>query len=98
VASGGLEPATAIEPAAIKAIGDIGWDIAYEKPQGLADVVPPSGPVVGIALEAGLELPSLPDGTWQNWDLPALTPGEPDAAPTLVAAIEKKVQALLTQI
>jgi multimeric flavodoxin WrbA len=95
VVSGGVAPATAIEPAAIKAIGEMGWDIAYEVPQALADMVMPSGPATGIALEAGLNLPSLPAGSWQTWDLPAPTVANLGEAKALAVAIEKKIAALL---
>lgn len=95
VASGGLAPAAAILPLAIETIGEMGWDMAYEKPRGLTDVVTTFRPDVGIALEAGLDLPTWPDGTWQSWDLPAVAADDRGGARSLAVAIEKKIQALL---
>jgi len=98
VASGGLAPAETIYPAAVKAIGEMGWDLAYETPQGLKDVVTAFRPDVGIALEDGLGLPALPHGPWQNWDLPAIAADDEDGARSLATAIEKKIQGLLASV
>ena len=81
---------------AVKAVGEMGWDIAYEKPRKLADVVIPSGTAAGIALETGLDLPPLPGGAWQYWDLPSPAGNDPSAVKALAADIEKKVEGLLT--
>ncbi|MDJ0876710.1 MAG: flavodoxin family protein [Desulfobacterales bacterium] len=98
VASGGLQPAKAIAPAAIKAVGAMGWDLAYERPQHLDEVITRFRPDVGIALETGIELPALPDGDWRHWDLPPVAADDPAGAQALARAIESKVGAYLASI
>ncbi len=98
VASGGIEPRAAIHPAAVKAIGAMGWDLAYEKPQDLAASITTFRPNAGIALDTGLDLPPLPAGAWQDWDLPTAPADDPDGAQEVAAAIEKEVKILLAQV
>ncbi len=98
VASGGLTPAEAIAPAAIRTIGEMGWDLAYERPQHLDDVITRFRPDVGIALETGIALPALPDGDWRHWDLPPEAADDPAGAQKLARAIENKVNELLSSI
>jgi multimeric flavodoxin WrbA/protein-tyrosine-phosphatase len=96
-ASGGVAPAAALDPAAVRAIGEMGWDIAYEKPEALADCLERFRPEVGIALETGLDLPKLPTGRWVAWDLPDVPVHDPSGAREMAAAIADKVKGLLTQ-
>ena len=98
VASGGLEPASAINPAAVKAVGELGWDLAYEKPHALADVLAKYQPDLAIALNPGLELPELPIGSWQHWDLPPVSADDAAGALKLARVIEDKVNAILASI
>ena len=51
----------------------------------------------GIALAAGLDLPALPQGDWQTWELPAVAPDDPEGAAQLASAIETRVKALLAE-
>ncbi|MBL0712665.1 MAG: NAD(P)H-dependent oxidoreductase [Desulfosarcina sp.] len=97
VASGGIDPAAEIDPAAVKAVGAMGWDMAYETPQDLAGVMAGFRPDRGIALTPGLDLPPLPDGTWQTWDLPALTADDPEGAASLAKAVAAQVRTLLAE-
>ena len=98
VASGGLKPAEAITPAAIRTIGEMGWDLAYERPQRLDEVMTRFRPDLGIALEPGIELPPLPEGDWQYWDLPMETADDPDGAAKMALAVENRVNELLASI
>ncbi|MDJ0721608.1 MAG: NAD(P)H-dependent oxidoreductase [Desulfobacterales bacterium] len=97
-ASGGVAPAAELHPAAIGALGEMGWDIAYEKPGALAERIEGFRPEVGIALEAGLDLPKLPTGSWLVWDLPSVPVDDPAGAQELAAAVAEKVKNLLTQV
>ncbi len=97
-ASGGLAPAVELHPAAVKALGEMGWDIAYEKPADLAGRIARFRPEMGIALEAGLDLPALPTGGWQTWDLPDISAIEPAGARETAEALADKVKELLTQV
>ena len=97
-ASGGVAPAAELHPAAVKALGEMGWDMAYEKPADLSGCIARIRPDIGIALEAGLDLPALPKGGWQTWDLPAARTDDPAGARETAAVIADKVKELLTRI
>ncbi len=97
-ASAGVAPAAELHPAAVKALGEMGWDIAYETPADLSGCIARIRPDIGIALEAGLDLPALPEGGWQTWDLPAARAADPAGARETAAVIADKVKELLTRI
>ena len=97
VASGGINPAAAIHPQAIAAIGAMGWDLAYEAPRDLARVMANFRADQGIALAAGLDLPALPEGDWQTWELPALASDDPERLTRLAVSIESRVRRLLAE-
>jgi multimeric flavodoxin WrbA len=97
-ASGGLAPAEAIAAEAVKAVGAMGWDLAYETPQSLADTIAAQRPQMGIALEAGLDLPPLPEGDWQLWELPALAEKDLEGAQALAAELARRIEGLLTSL
>jgi hypothetical protein len=96
-ASGGIRAAEVIHPKAITAIGAMGWDLAYEEPRDLTRVMADFRADQGIALAAGLDLPALPQGDWQTWELPAVAPDDPEGAAQLASAIETRVKALLAE-
>ena len=97
-ASGGVAPAPEIHPAAVGALGEMGWDIAYEKPTDLAGSIQGFRPEVGIALETGLDLPALPAGRWETWNLPAVPVDDSAGAREAGAAIADKVKDLLDRV
>ena len=97
-ASGGVAPAAEIHPAAVGALGEMGWDIAYEKPADLAGSIQGFRPEVGIALETGLDLPALPAGRWETWNLPAVPVDDSAGAREAGAAIADKVKDLLDRV
>ena len=98
VASGGIRPAETIDPQAVAAIGAMGWDLAYEHPRNLPQVIADFRPNQGISLRAGLDLPALPEGDWQIWELPAVASDDPEGPAQLADALATRVKALVAEV
>ena len=97
-ASGGIRPAAIIHPKAVAAVGALGWDLAYEEPRDLTRVMADFRPDQGIALAAGLDLPALPEGDWQIWELPAVASDDPEGPAQLADALTTRIKALVAEV
>jgi protein-tyrosine-phosphatase len=67
-ASGGSEPATAINPTAVAVMAEVGIDIAHEHPKSWTDQVIADADVV-VTMGCGDTCPVIPGKRYEDWDL-----------------------------
>jgi arsenate reductase (thioredoxin) len=97
VYSGGSEPATEVNPAAIAAMAEKGIDIAAEQPQQWTMDMLEAVDVV-ITMGCGDSCPILPGRRYEEWVLPDPA-GQPlDAIRPIRNEIEQRVHTLLRQL
>jgi arsenate reductase (thioredoxin) len=97
VYSGGSEPATEVNPAAIAAMAEKGIDIAAEQPQQWTTDMLEAVDVV-ITMGCGDSCPILPGRRYEEWVLPDPA-GQPlEAIRPIRNEIEQRVHTLLSQL
>jgi protein-tyrosine-phosphatase len=97
VYSGGSEPASEINPAAVAAMAEKGIDITTEEPKRWTTDMLKTVDVV-ITMGCGDSCPILPGRRYQEWVLPDPA-GQPlDAIRPIRDEIEQRVRALLSQL
>lgn len=97
VYSGGSEPASEVNPAAVAAMAEKGIDIATEQPQRWTTDMLQVVNVV-ITMGCGDSCPILPGRRYEEWVLPDPA-GQPlDAIRPIRDEIERRVRALLSQL
>jgi arsenate reductase (thioredoxin) len=95
--SGGSEPGSEINPAAVEAMGELGIDISQEYPKPWTDEFVRAADVV-VTMGCGDACPLFPGNRYEDWDLddPA---GQPvDAVRAIRDQIGDRVRALLTSL
>jgi len=95
--SGGSEPASEINPAAIAAMAEVGIDITGEHPKPWTDEIVRTADVV-VTMGCGDTCPFFPGKRYEDWKLddPA---GQPVAAVRPVRdEIERRVRSLLAEL
>jgi hypothetical protein len=97
-ASGGSTPADRLSAETIAAMGESGWDLAYETPADLARQLASPPPAIGVALDAAIKLPLQAVGAWRRWELPPAAPGDAAQLRVLRDAIKSRVQALVSEL
>ncbi len=95
--SGGSEPGTEINPAAIAAMAEVGIDITGEYPKPWTDEIVQAADVV-ITMGCGDACPIFPGKRYENWDLPDPAGQGVDAVRPIRDTIEGRVRSLLTQL
>jgi len=66
--SGGSEPASALNPAAVAAMGEVGIDIAAEAPKRWTDEMARAADVV-VTMGCGDTCPVVPGARYEDWPL-----------------------------
>jgi len=95
--SGGSEPGTEINPAAIAAMAEVGIDITGEYPKPWTDEIVQAADVV-ITMGCGDACPIFPGKRYENWDLPDPAGQGVDAVRPIRDTIEGRVRSHLTQL
>ena len=95
--SGGSEPGSEINPAAIAAMAEMGIDITGEFPKPWTDEIVRAADVV-ITMGCGDACPTFPGKRYENWDLPDPAGQSVDAVRPIRDDIEKRVRRLLAQL
>lgn len=95
--SGGSEPGTEINPAAIAAMNEAGIDITGEFPKPWTDEIVRAADVV-ITMGCGDACPIFPGKRYENWELPDPAGQSVEAVRPIRDEIRNRVQALLAEI
>ncbi|WP_293003300.1 three-helix bundle dimerization domain-containing protein [Mycobacterium sp.] len=95
--SGGSEPGTEINPAAIAAMAEVGIDITGEYPKPWTDEIVQAADVA-ITMGCGDACPIFPGKRYENWDLPDPAGQDVDAVRPIRDQIEGRVRQLLSQL
>jgi arsenate reductase (thioredoxin) len=95
--SGGSEPDTDINPAAVEAMAEVGIDITGEYPKPWTDEIVQAADVI-ITMGCGDACPVLPGKRYEEWELPNPAGQSADAVRPIRDDIEKRVRRLLTEL
>lgn len=95
--SGGSEPATVINPAAVEAMAERGIDISGEYPKPWTDEVVRAADAV-ITMGCGDACPIFPGRRYEEWVLDDPAGLDVDAVRTIRDEIERRVRALVTEL
>lgn len=95
--SGGSEPGSEINPAAIAAMAEVGIDITGEYPKPWTDEIVQAADVV-ITMGCGDACPVFPGKRYENWDFPDPAGQGVDAVRPIRDQIEQRIQRLLSDL
>jgi arsenate reductase len=95
--SGGSEPGSGINPAAIEAMADVGIDITREFPKPWTDEIVQASDVV-ITMGCGDACPVFPGHRYEEWLLPDPAGQSVHAVRPIRDDIEERVRRLLTEL
>lgn len=96
-ASAGSRPAPSVNPRAIAAMAELGYDLSGRKPQGLDEVGPGPWDYV-VTMGCGDACPWVPSRARLDWSLPDPRDLPPDEFNRVRDAIEREVLALIARI
>jgi arsenate reductase (thioredoxin) len=97
VRSAGSEPADRLNPAVVEAMGEIGIDIAAERPKKLADEMVRESDVV-ITMGCGDACPIYPGKRYEDWDLEDPSGKDLETVRKIRDRISERVDALLRDL
>ena len=95
--SGGSEPETEINPAAVEAMAEVGIDITGEYPKPWTDEIVQAADVV-ITMGCGDACPVFPGKRYEEWVLPDPAGQSVEAVRPIRDDIEERVRRLLTEL
>ena len=95
--SGGAEPDTEIDPAAVEAMAEVGIDIAGEYPKPFTDEVMQAADVV-ITMGFPDASPVIPGKRCEDWDLPDPAGQSVEEVAEIRDEIEQRVRRLLAEL
>lgn len=95
--SAGSEPAPAVNPRAVEAMGELGIDLSGRQPRSLDEVDGKSWDYV-ITMGCVESCPVVPTLRYENWDLPDPADMTPDEFRGVRDEIERRVRDLVTRI
>jgi arsenate reductase (thioredoxin) len=95
--SGGSEPGTEVNPAAVAAMAERGIDITGEYPKPWTDEVVRAADVV-VTMGCGDACPVFPGTRYENWDLDDPAGWDLDGVRPLRDEIERRVRRLIDQL
>lgn len=95
--SAGSRPSGRINPKAIAAMGELGYDLSSHRSKGLADF---DGKAVDVAITMGCgdECPLVPAGRREDWNIPDPRDMTPEAFRGVRDLIESRVKQLLATL
>jgi arsenate reductase len=97
VFSGGSDPASEVNPAAIAAMAEVGIDIADQFPKPWTDEVVRSADVI-VTMGCGDACPIFPGTRYEDWEVPDPSGLAVDEVRPIRADIERRVRRLLEQL
>ena len=97
VYSGGSEPASEINPAAIAAMADVGIDITANSPKPWTDEIVRAADVV-ITMGCGDACPIFPGKRYEDWELTDPAGLDVDAVGPIRDEIRKRVEQLIATL
>jgi len=97
VHSAGSEPASALNPAVVAAMAEIGLDISAEKPKKLTDEMVQTVDVV-ITMGCGDSCPVYPGKRYLDWDLPDPAGKAVDEVRPIRDEIDRRVNELVDEL
>jgi protein-tyrosine-phosphatase len=95
--SGGSEPGTEINPAAIAAMAEVGIDITREFPKPWTEEIVKASDVI-VTMGCGDACPVFPGHRYEEWILPDPNGQSVDAVRPIRDDIEQRVRRLLTEL
>ena len=95
--SGGSEPGTEINPAAIAAMAEVGIDITREFPKPWTEEIVEASDVI-VTMGCGDACPVFPGHHYEEWILPDPNGQSVDAVRPIRDDIEQRVRRLLTEL
>lgn len=97
VFSGGSDPASEVNPAAVEAMAEAGVDITANQPQRWTDEIVAAADVV-ITMGCGDECPLFPGVRYEDWPLPDPAGQGVDAVRPIRDDIKARVEGLLASL
>jgi protein-tyrosine-phosphatase len=95
--SGGSEPGTEINPAAIEVMREVGIDITGEYPKPWTDEIVKAADVV-VTMGCGDACPFFPGKRYEDWELDDPAGQDVSAVRPIRDHIERRVRTLLTEL
>src|SRR5689334_587702 len=95
--SGGSEPGTEVNPAAVLAMAEVGIDIAKEYPKPWTDEIVRAADVV-VTMGCGDACPRFPGTRHEDWELDDPAGRDVEAVRAIRDEIERRVRALLATL
>jgi arsenate reductase (thioredoxin) len=95
--SGGSEPGSEINPAAVQAMAEVGIDITGEFPKPWTDEIVQAADVV-VTMGCGDACPVFPGKRYENWELPDPAGQSVEAVRPIRDDIEERVRRLLADL
>jgi arsenate reductase (thioredoxin) len=95
--SGGSEPATEVNPAAIEAMAEVGIDITRERPKPWTDEIVRTADVV-VTMGCGDACPVFPGKRYEDWELEDPAGQSLDAVRPIRDEIGRRVRELLVSL
>ena len=97
VYSGGSEPGTALNPAAVRAMAEVGIDIENEVPKPWTDAVVRAADVV-VSMGCGDVCPFYPGKRYEDWDLTDPAGRSIEVVRGIRDEIEQRVRTLMADL
>jgi arsenate reductase (thioredoxin) len=97
VFSGGSDPAARVNPAVVKAMQEVGMDIAARRPRRWTEDVVLTADVV-VTMGCGDSCPIVPGTRYEDWDLPDPAGQGLESVRPIRDDIEHRVRALLAEL
>jgi arsenate reductase (thioredoxin) len=97
VLSAGSDPGTALNPAVVTAMSEVGLDIANEEPKKITDAMALRADFV-ITMGCGDACPYYPGKQYLDWDLPDPAGQDVETVRAIRRDIEQRVRSLLREL
>lgn len=97
VRSAGTEPADRVNPSVVEVMGEVGIDIAAERPKRLEDAAVKEADVV-VTMGCGDECPYYPGRRYEDWELDDPSGLSVNEVRPIRDEIERRVRALLGEL
>ena len=95
--SAGSRPSGRINPAAIRSMAELGYDLGSHRSQSL-DEIPPIDFAAAVALGCGDSCPAVAAGHREDWEIPDPKSMPPEEFREIRDLIETRVKDLLTRL
>jgi protein-tyrosine-phosphatase len=95
--SGGSEPGTEVNPAAVEAMSELGIDISHEYPKPWTEEIVQAADVI-VTMGCGDACPIFPGRRYEEWDLDDPAGMGAEAVRPIRDEIERRVRRLLSDL